>query len=91
MRKSLEGGGSPCPEGYRLPNVRELAMMSTYLPADWFDGKAYKTSSYYYLGGQNPESVLRKESGKHSWQANNGYMTLNVTTQYVRCVKDVID
>lgn len=89
MRKSLEGGGSPCPEEYRLPNVRELAMMSTYLPQKWFDGKSYKTSSYYYLGGQ--DGALGIESNKHSWQATNGYMTLTVDTQYARCVKDVID
>lgn len=91
IKASLEAGESPCPTGYRMPNVRELAMISTYLPAAWFDGHLYKTSSYYYLGNINPDgSDLRKEN-KDSWRARESFMTLSSASNHIRCVKDIID
>jgi len=61
LRKLLQSGGSPCPDGYRVPNIREVALM--YLMTDeknWWklnpkdnvganDIRIF-TSTYYSLG-----------------------------------------
>ena len=58
LRALLQGGSSPCPDGYRVPNLREVVLL--YLFADdkswWgYDGRDpnyYRiyTSSYYSMG-----------------------------------------
>jgi len=75
----LEAGESPCPAGYRMPNMRELALMSEYLPSGWWNGKAYYAISY-----------LAADKRKY-WKARHGQMTMGatVTTVTIRCVRDV--
>lgn len=77
MCDMLEEGLSPCPEGYRVPNMRELAIMSEYIPAGWWTG-AILCSSYFSI---QPERY---------WIATHKH--LNQTDKsgtLIRCVRDV--
>ncbi|MGN1211655.1 MAG: hypothetical protein ACI4TM_08210 [Candidatus Cryptobacteroides sp.] len=87
-------GESPCPEGYRVPNIREAALM--YLlcsDANWWKGDAYNpffTCSYYSRG---PRGL--GESGYYdSWGIQSALKGGNINLspsypgKYIRCVRD---
>lgn len=75
LRKLLQSGGSPCPDGYRVPNIREVVLM--YMMTDeknWWklnpednsganDIRIF-TSTYYSLGalGNKKNEVGGKDS-----------------------------
>lgn len=81
-----------CPEGYRVPNQRELAMMDNYTPGLLDDG--YMCRTKWYLG-QAGEVILpagwTEGRAKYGFCINDG----NVSLQYdqtgttTRCVKDI--
>lgn len=87
----LTSGGSHCPSGYRMPNIREAAVM--YLLCDntswWVDSnKKIMTSSYYSLGYYGNQ---KNSSTKKSWNMNpvgNGNINLDNGSYYIRCVRD---
>lgn len=89
LKSKLEAGTQICPEGYRVPNVRELGVMYILCEdATWWDGKYSMTSTYYSLGplGKGTDS---SGSGKHSWAALYGSVfTLAPYTGTIRCVRD---
>ena len=89
VKKMIESGQSPCPSGYRMPNIRELAMMSVYLPLSWFGGYNYMSSSYYGLG-KYAEDLYGKEKNKYTWYVKGIDVTLgeNNVNLKIRCVKD---
>lgn len=73
----LQVGQSPCPDGYRVPNMRELAMMSEYIPSAWWTDNIL-CSSYFSI---QPERY---------WIAT--YKHINQTStegKVIRCVRDV--
>lgn len=72
----LQNGTSPCPDGYRVPNMREIAMMSEYIPAGWWSGYIHCTNYY---------SV---EPTKY-WMSRYKHTTLAPYDNRVRCVKDI--
>lgn len=78
LRSMLQAGQSPCPDGYRVPNLRELSIISEYVPQAWWSG-AIMCSNYYSI-----------EPSKY-WIAT--YKHLNLDTSLgemsVRCVRDV--
>lgn len=82
-----------CPDGYRLPNVRELAVYRNLIPDSdktrvFNSTTSYAfTRSYWSLGSDG----LRKVTDEYGWGANSQkiLMTYNHTTTTVRCVKDV--
>ena len=76
----LQNGTSPCPEGYRVPNMRELGMMSNYIPSGWWStGDNYIFCSNYYS--------IRPE---RQWVAKDNHVTLDASkASKVRCVKDI--
>lgn len=84
LRNELERGDSPCPEGYRVPNVREAAMMSLYCPASWWNGCIILSNSYYSHGiyGSN------YDTGRVTWYFQNKYVTVDAEAGYLRCVRD---
>lgn len=76
LETMLQSGKSPCPDGYRVPNVQELAMMSEYIPSGWWSGYIY-CSNYYSI-----------ETQKY-WVATTKHITLDPTGTRIRCVRDI--
>lgn len=81
-----------CPEGYRIPNQMELAMMNYYM--DLGDYNLY-SRTYWSFG---PYSGNYGSTGKRNKANDIGFIRLknkNITvdasntTQYARCVKDI--
>lgn len=92
----LDQNFSICPAGYRLPNVREMAVMWTVLsPLNTGDSKflgddkTYPTRTHWSKGIDGTNTKL---SGKWGWGMNAQHMLMANTTNNVgkpRCVKDV--
>lgn len=95
-----------CPEGYRLPNNRELLLMFGYLPQDFWSSapktsEAYISRTYWTLG------ILGNNAGNESAQSGGERVSIcvradgvGITTQpngyklnstVSRCVKDVYE
>ena len=89
LKSKLEAGTQICPEGYRVPNVRELGVM--YILCDdstWWNDKYCITSTYYSLGPLGKKTD-NSGSGKHSWSAKYGEVfTLAPYPHAIRCVRD---
>ena len=88
---TFQGHNYYCPEGYRLPNMRELLMMERLLPGSYWDsGKAYPCRSYY-SHGKLGSSQVGTESEKIGWSKQKSRVSL-VDEKYritgLRCVRD---
>lgn len=103
LRDLLQEGKSPCPDGYRVPNIREGVLIHLFATdskawwdADRSDDSRIFTSTYYSLGhfgnGKNNDSP-----GKFSWNiagpgkffGSDGNINLNgYKSRMVRCVRD---
>ncbi|MBQ8674512.1 MAG: DUF4906 domain-containing protein [Bacteroides sp.] len=92
LKSDLEAGYSPCPAGYRVPNVREAALMRLYVTdSGWWNGYIY-TSSYYSLGslGSNKDIYgTNTVSTKTSWFFGHNYASLDGGASKIRCVRDL--
>jgi len=86
LKKLLDGGSSPCPEGYRVPNVREAALLSLYCPSTWWNGNTILSCSIYSHGSYGDN----KDGGTQTWQFQNKYVTVNAATGNLRCVRDYV-
>lgn len=87
-------GESPCPDGYRVPNIREAALM--YLlcsDPNWWTGDAYHpflTCSYYSRGPRG----LGETNYYDSWGIQSATKEGNINLdskwpgKYIRCVRD---
>lgn len=84
MKGELEKGYSPCPEGYRVPNVREAAMMSLYCPGTWWNNTVIMSCSYYSHG----EFGSKYDGGRETWFFQNKYVTIDASANNLRCVRD---
>ena len=94
---NLDANLSVCPEGYRLPNVREMSIMWTTLaPMETNDGT--------YLGKDDNNAVpcrthwsfgvegSKKMNNKWGWGMSKGHLLMadnNKTMPTIRCVKDI--
>lgn len=79
MSSLLDEGRSPCPEGYRVPNMRELAMMAAYIPAGWWTTGQILSSTYFSI---QPERYwIAKHKHLNQTDDNAGKL--------IRCVRDV--
>ena len=87
LKSEIEAGNSPCPDGYRVPNVREAAMMSLYCPASWWGNNVILSSSYYSHGSLGDD--LYYDGGTITWYFQNKYVTISSSANSLRCVKDV--
>lgn len=87
LKADLEAGNSPCNEGYRVPNVREGALMALYCD-DWNDNYTY-VSTYLSLGALGKNYF---PDGYTSWSftTNHGTVAPNYASK-IRQVKDVKD
>ncbi len=87
-------GNTYCPVGYRLPNIREAAIMQNYIPAgdvnfwceNWFAVVSYfrfgpMELNYRYLGDGT--------SGGRTWSFSNSLITVGDHDAHVRCIRDI--
>ena len=92
LKSKLEAGTQICPDGYRVPNVRELGVM--YILCEdgtWWADKFSMTSTYYSLGPLGKGIDISKTNGtsKQSWTAKYGdNFTLAPNNGTIRCVRD---
>lgn len=87
LKNNLELGNSPCPDGYRVPNVREAAIMSLYCSSQWWEDKNIYCCSYYSHGSLGGN--LYYDSGTITWTFQNKYITMSGGVDSFRCVKDI--
>lgn len=85
LRNQLEEGNSPCPEGYRVPNVREAALMSLFCPSSWWNGNTIMSCSYYSHGDYGSGY----DGGTVTWFFQSNYVTISSSSSALRCVKDI--
>lgn len=91
LKGELENGGSPSPESYRVPNIREAVIMYLYCgeETDWWGGKSILVSSYYSFGYYgNLYDVGVDSNNASSWLIKNNEITIGSPKGYIRFVKD---
>lgn len=90
LKDMIERGESPCPDGYRAPNIREASLMSNYITSDvnanWWNNQYSFVNTSYSFG----------ELGKFydwgvSWYCTGNHVTISQpgNTTSIRCVKDI--
>lgn len=80
VKEALEAGVNISPEGYRIPNVREGALMSLYCDQNWWNQIGYVMVNTWYSNGDYGNGY---DSGFTSWQFNYGFASIgrsDVTT-----------
>ncbi len=89
LYKLLKEGKSPCPEGYRVPNVREAALMALRCPVGWSNSYG-RVSTFYSHGSEPYGSNMDTYQGCKSWLFNDDRIRLDDNNSAgVRCVKDI--
>lgn len=103
LRAMLQKGQSPCPDGYRVPNIREVTLIHLFTDSiDWWGGGTSQntriyTSTYYSLGelGNKKNSPASNGTQRISWNTSSpvygteGNINLNGDkSSYIRCVRD---
>jgi hypothetical protein len=101
---TLLEGKSPCPEGYRVPNIREAAVMMIFSDNNWWNScRTTLVSNWIYCGaatgnytvGGNGKDYAStgnaNELKKVSWnvKGKDGNITIGSGSQYIRCVRDL--
>ena len=96
LDKSLGDNSKYCPEGYRLPNQRELGIMHLYCKSSFWSGVSQAYSRTYYSYGSNGTNRKSTEQEKTGWSRDdtNIYMENSTTnaghcSTRLRCVRDV--
>lgn len=99
FQKDIDARGSYlsgyCPEGYRIPNQMELAMMNYYM-TDLGDYNLYSRTYWSfgpYSGNYGPTGKRNKANDIGFIRIKNKNITVDASnrnsTQYARCVKDI--
>lgn len=83
-----------CPEGYRIPNQMELAMMNYYMEKKDLSYNLYSRTYWSfgpYSGNYGPNGKRNDANDIGFLRVDSGNLTVaaGTTTQYARCVKDI--
>ncbi len=85
----LNAGIPYCPDGYRLPNIREMAVIMLNVPGGtWWDQAPFYVSNYYSFGFYGDG----QDGGTYSWSISSGQITVGTASSAninFRCVADV--
>lgn len=83
----VRDGKSPCPEGYRIPNIREGSLMSLNCPSAWDEHVDSRVSTYNSQGTMG----LKLDMQGPSWYFSTERTCLDNTNEAkkIRCVRDV--
>lgn len=91
LRNDLESGnetGCDIANGYRVPNVREGALMCLYCPSSWW-GSTYVMVGTYYSNGDTSVGGNGNDSGYYSWCFSHKYASIgNSGVSAIRSVRD---
>lgn len=89
LKETLEKGNSPCDDGYRVPNIREGAIMSLYCDnSSWWSGGTM-VSSYFSLGKLGTNVYQHSDADKGiSWICSQNHVSVGELSQYIRQVRD---
>ncbi len=90
LKEMIDRGESPCPKGYRVPNIREASLMSNYITeevnSNWWSGQYSLVNTYYSFG-----SLGKQYDYEISWYCTGNHVTIskpgNATS--IRCVRDI--
>ena len=90
LKADLDAGRPVCPEGWRVPNVREGALMSLYCSSSWWSsGNPNTLVSTFYSNGWREVGGNNNDTQSPSWQFGKGHASIGgPNTQGVRCVRD---
>lgn len=87
-----------CPAGYRLPNQKEMAMMSLVLPKTYWEGagsqcripsRTYFSVGYYSVPGKQIDSEKKKLAWSFASSKNDIFLPdKGQVSDRVRCVRD---
>ena len=102
LHQMLIEGRSPCPEGYRVPNIREATVMFNYAAKSWWSScpqtmvSTYVNCCYKYGNGYDYASTGNSsEKTKHTWNilGNDQRITIGIGSNCyrIRCVRDIPD
>ncbi|MBQ2858232.1 MAG: DUF4906 domain-containing protein [Bacteroidaceae bacterium] len=92
LKSMLETGGSPSPEGYRVPNVREGVIMYLYCgqDGDWWGGNSFSVSNYYSFGYYGNNYDYQGSEYFYSWYIFNNRVTIGApVAKHIRFVRDI--
>ena len=83
-----------CPEGYRIPNQMELAMMNYYMEKEDLSYNLYSRTYWSFgpiSGNYGPNGKRNDANDIGFLRVDSGNLTVaaGTTTQYARCVKDI--
>lgn len=84
-------GESICPEGYRVPNIREMIVMGNLVTDNSFwEGRKYMVCNSYSFGefgNQLDKGSASKKS--YTWYFDRDRASTDYVSAYIRCVRDV--
>ncbi len=104
LHKMLSLNQSPCPEGWRVPNIREASVMVLFgKSAKWWQNTYIISGTWsangYNYGNQNDYNSTKNaaEKNKDSWRINRTSSTafrfslgqVNNDNDAIRCVRDI--
>lgn len=85
LKEMLDDGKTPSNLAeYRVPNVREAALMSMYCDKKWWNGNTIISCSYYSHGSEGDG----KDGGTITWTFENKYVSVNNRSGKLRLVQD---
>ena len=91
LKNALESGvstGCDIANGYRVPNVREGALMALYCPSDFWNNQYTMVSTWYSLGDR-ATGGNGYDAGYYSWQFSYKYGTIGrADVNTIRSVRD---